>query len=180
MKLAVLILVAFALSVTVAHADHSMGVKWPGQRPVVPVILAVSSDINPICNCSWESETLTAIWNWNLSTAVHLNVVAIRQPCAMPFRYQGILICNFNLPGWYAGFTEWNSSGPNFRQVVSYLNDAMIYPSRAVACHEMGHALGLDAGHFGHGQPFGSHSCMSNDWDAPNFHDYEQLSIIYR
>ncbi len=149
---------------------------WPGnQRPLpITVLDATSQAPDPACNCTWHDKIMAAVSAWNLSPQIHFEVQQVSD-CVLPPHVHAVVACTFGpLPEYYGGYADISSHGRNIEAAFIYFNLYVSPPSQGVACHELGHALGLEH------QAYGAGSCMANDSMFPNVIDYGELESLYR
>jgi len=105
-------------------------------------------------------------------TSLHARTV-----CAETTRKE-VHVCNadYGAVGW-AGLTELTESGPHIVSIRVRINDHYVTSAteRLVACHELGHSIGL-------GHRMQSTSCMKQGTSTPHpdSSDYAELDLIYK
>ena len=196
--------VATAAIAAPALASHS----WGGYHWSTRTAGTLSLDVVTSNSAYWESAIGTSIGDWNNPVAnnapdvLALNRIASnsidRRRCN-PIAGK-VLVCNYayGKRGWLGIANIWLSGG-HISQATTKLNDSYYgagssYDTAAwralVACQEVGHDFGLDHQDTGYAAPnFGTCMDYTNDPTgsgaylypntSPNFHDYEELGIIY-
>jgi predicted Zn-dependent protease len=162
---------ALALPATAA-ASHatSPGAHWPKAGAEIHV------DVGDCLRPYWRPAMRAAMVDWSRSAVVTYHLVG----CNSPLREFQARTRNYGRTGWY-GFVN-STWGSHFTTVNLWLNDyyGLRYSERrrrGAACHELGHALGLDH------RSRSSSSCLvapSGDRYRPDQHDFDQLRSIYR
>ena len=193
-----------ALSVP-ASANHS----WGGYHWASTTKGSLTLDVLTSNTSYWESSIAGSVSGWNnpvvggapdVLTLRRLTSSADRKRCN-PVAGK-VLVCNnaYGKRGWLGIASIWLSNG-HISQATTKLNDSYYTPGSAydtaawrnmVACQEVGHDFGLDH----QDEDFSNTNlgtCMdyTNDPtgtagtngtknnERPNFHDYEELGIIY-
>jgi hypothetical protein len=195
-SLAVL-MVVFAVSVfgLVASADHSWG-GYHWARTSNPFTLQLGDNVSSV----WDSYLATTSTDWSVSPVLDMTIVpGVTNPKNCRAVSGRVEVCNskYGNNGWLGIASVW-VNGSHITQATVKLNDTYYntvkYNKPAwrnlVMCQEVGHAFGLDH----QDEAFDNTNlgtCMdyTNDPDGtlygqlnnehPNFHDYEQVSIIY-
>jgi hypothetical protein len=203
-RVAGLAAVAAAAIAAPALAGHSWGGYHWSTRTAGSLSLEVVTANTP----AWEDSITTAIADWNdpvvnnapdvLTLSRTINNSIDRRKCN-PIAGK-VLVCNYayGKRGWLGIASIWLSNG-HISQATTKLNDSYYganssYNTPAwrslVACQEIGHDFGLDHQDEGYSAPnLGTCMDYTNDPDGgptygpsnehPNFHDYEELGIIY-
>lgn len=157
------------------------------------MLRSTSSDwsVDPYSGTNWLSETdsdgnvLTSASN-PVRTAVVAGSTSPKRCAAKSGRVE---VCNerYGRNGWLGVASIW-ASGSHITQATAKMNDTYLNSSAYAAyrmpvmCQEVGHAFGL--GHQGENE-VDWHTCMdysaphAEHSNAPNFHDYNDLSGIY-
>jgi predicted Zn-dependent protease len=163
-----------------ATTGHSAGYHWAGTgERAITVIDSVK--------VGWDPALTAAVTNWNVSNFIDMTVTPgsltkrSRKRCTPTLN--SIHVCNYayGRTGW-AGLAKvffdqnFHIVKANARLNATYVRSAS--KMQAVACHEIGHALGL--GH--RPQPEGATSCLSpilSTSSVPDGDDYTELTTIY-
>lgn len=174
-----------------AGATHSWG-GYHWARTSNPFTLKAGDNVS----AAWDSYLRTAASDWSLDTAgnpLNVNVVAgATRPRSCRAQTGHIEVCSaaYGSTGWLGVAQIWVGSNLHITKGTAKMNDTYYSLPKydtpewraAVMCQEIGHTFGLD-----HQDTSGAdfHTCMdyaSNpgaDNMHPNFHDYEELAIIY-
>jgi predicted Zn-dependent protease len=177
-RLALLTLVVALLGLTpTASANHYIGYHW--RRAANPKIV----DVQQSLQAAWVNPVAAAVADWNKSSVIGMaaspapsSTAAARQRCAWIRGAVHLCSGNYGNTGW-VGLTNYAVSGRHIIGVRIRLNTPYI-PVRyrqMVACHELGHALGL-------AHRAQSTSCMKQGVtrEHPDQHDYGELATIYQ
>ncbi len=174
-----------------AGASHSWG-GYHWARTANPFTLKVGDNVST----AWDSYLGTAATDWSKDTAgnpVNLNVVAgATKPRSCQAKTGHIEVCaaRYGYNGWLGLAQIWVTSDLHITKGTAKMNDTYYSLPQyntpiwrgVVMCQEIGHTFGLD-----HQDTSGAnlHTCMdyATDPDSanthPNYHDYEELAIIY-
>jgi hypothetical protein len=193
----ILLLSVFA---TTAYMNHSLGKHWA--RTANPFTLSLGDNVAPI----WDAYLTKASSDWNASPA-ELTVLQTRivpggskSGKCQPTKGR-VEVCNSSLGGSTLGKASIWTTGNHITQATVQVNDYLLYgPFRFnteawrqyVICQEIGHTLGLDHEDEDTLNP-NVGTCMDYTEDPsgtntepdqvantqPNYHDYEELEIIY-
>jgi hypothetical protein len=175
MRRALLLLVLLSLAVAIvprADANHPSGWHWRrGSNPVTIRVINGTSGV-------WADAVSGAAGRWsNKSTVVDLAVEGGPGGCAAVAG--AVKVCSGDFAGSWAGLTEVGLSGDHAQWATVKLDDSASGAKRAVACHELGHALGL-----AHRPAGESTSCMtpsvSSSQTRVDDHDLRMLKRIYK
>lgn len=162
-----------------AEAHHSWGVHWP--RSSNPADLRF---INSVTG-AWRTPVARAAKEWSRrSAAVVITLkegardAASRQRCRAPKGAVRVCSADYGDTSW-AAITHVVADGNHIIRAKIKLNDRGAAAHRALACHEMGHALGL-----AHRNQSEMSSCLTPYVSAaqahPDGHDIDQLASIYK
>jgi hypothetical protein len=179
-------------SVAPAGATHSWG-GYHWARTANPFTLKVGDNVS----AAWDSYLATAASDWSADTAgnpVNLSVVSgATKPRSCRAQTGHIEVCSarYGNNGWLGVAQIWVTADLHITKGTAKMNDTYYSLPKydtpiwrgVVMCQEIGHTFGLD-----HQDESGAnlHTCMdyADNPDAanthPNYHDYEELAIIYR
>jgi hypothetical protein len=184
------LVVGVAIAAAPAFASHSWnGYHWA--RTSNPFTIKVGDNVGS----AWDGYFNTALTDWSKDTAGNpLNAIRVggatdAKKCR-PVTGT-VQVCDARYGGRWLGLAQIWLSGLHITQAISKMNDAYYYPGSyydtpawrgAVMCQEVGHTWGLD-----HQDESGAdfHTCMdyATNPDAdnmhPNYHDWQELAIIY-
>ncbi|CAN5780364.1 hypothetical protein BH18ACT15_BH18ACT15_02600 [soil metagenome] len=194
MKRVWVVIFAFALIATAfvspAKASHSWnGYHWA--RTSNPFTIKVGDNVTS----AWDSHLRTAASDWSADTAGNpLNAAVVTGAATTrkcrPTAGQ-VEVCNasYGNNGWLGVAQIWVSGG-HITQGTAKMNDTYFSTPKyntptwrdSVMCQEIGHTWGLD-----HQDESGAdfHTCMDyssnpdTDNRHPNYHDYQELALIY-
>jgi hypothetical protein len=182
--------VASGALASAAGANHAWG-GYHWARTSNPFTIQVGDNVS----AAWDGYLRTAASDWSADTAgnpLNANVVAGASKGKCRPVSGRVEVCNgaYGNNGWLGLAQIWVSSGGHITQATTKMNDTYYNTSKyntpawrgAVMCQEVGHTWGLD-----HQDESGAdfHTCMdyATNPDAdnmhPNYHDYEELAIIY-
>ncbi len=192
-----LALFAFAASV---EASHSWG-GYHWARTASPFTLKLGDNVT----VAWDAYLATASADWSVSTVLDTTVVAGTTNSKNCKAVAGtVQVCNskYGNNGWLGLAQIWISGGTHITQGTAKMNDTYFNTAKyntpawrnLVMCQEVAHAFGLDH----QDEVFGNYNlgtCMDYTNapsggvvgtfnygpgnQHPNFHDYEELAIIY-
>lgn len=179
-----------AAFVSPAAASHSWnGYHWA--RTSNPFTIKVGDNVT----AAWDNSLRTAASDWSADTAGNPLNAAVVTGTATSKRCRPtagrVEVCNaaYGNNGWLGVAQVWVSGG-HITQGTAKMNDTYFSTAKYntpiwrahVMCQEIGHTWGLD-----HQDESGAdfHTCMdySSSPDAdnmhPNYHDYQELALIY-
>jgi hypothetical protein len=182
----------FGTFATTTYSSHSLGKHWARQS--YPFTLQLGDNVS---GSDWDARLQQASNDWTQSQVVYTRIVpggATKGKCqATKGRVE---VCSVSLGGSTLGKASLWTTGGHITQAVVQVNDYLLngpfrFNSSAwrqyVICQEIGHALGLDHQDEDTLNP-NLGTCMDYTEDpgvnggentVPNFHDYEELRIIY-
>lgn len=175
-----------------AGASHSWG-GYHWARTANPFTLKAGDNVSNV----WDPYLRTAATDWSADTAGNpLNanvVVGATKPRSCRAQTGHIEVCAaaYGYTGWLGLAQIWVGSNLHITKGIAKMNDTYYALPQyntptwraVVVCQEIGHTFGLD-----HQDESGAdlNTCMdyASNPDAnnthPNYHDYEQLELIYR
>ena len=150
---------------TVAQAHHfnDGGVHWAATGATNERSLRVADCVGS----RWDAPLRAAITSWNASVFINLRIVGCNQPHQVKVSQQSL--------SGTGSWTQVSWSGVHFTSAHVKLNKATVSgKERHLACHELGHALGLD-----HRNE--TTSCMRTPVTSrtPDAHDYAAIRSAY-
>ena len=165
-------LILFVGSAPLASADHGSNTHW-----AVRDVDVVTHFDDP----QWHQVLGDAIAGWNAVGAnvrFHLVYGAESEDRCGHFDNGTVNVCVIDLPKGYAGLTGWQTEGDGHLG-AAYINfDNRGWPisdQRYLACHELGHALGLY-------HSSDANSCLTtSSWrpTRPDTHDTDTIRAMY-
>lgn len=186
-------LVSFGV-VLVAQANHAWG-SYHWARTVNPLTLKLGDNVSSL----WDAYLRSASQDWNtpsdpsLADVLDTSVVAgLTNPKTCKAVNGRVEVCNnkYGNNGWLGVAQIW-VSGAHITKGVVKMNDTYFNTPRyntpawrqLVVCQEIGHTFGLDH----QDENFTNlnlNTCMDYTSDPmtnqrPNYHDYEELALIY-
>jgi hypothetical protein len=182
--------VSMAVAVAPAAANHSAG-GYHWARTANPFPLKLGDNVS----AAWDAQLVQAAGDWSAPTAGNPLRTVVTTGSTTPSTCRPTLgrveVCSaaYGNTGWL-GIASTSVNGGHITEGTAKMNDTYYdtptYSTpiwRAVVmCQEVGHTFGLD-----HQDTSGAdfHTCMDYastpdaDNTHPNFHDYEELAIIY-
>ncbi len=181
-KSGVLLGVLLLLTVSAVKAERWGTYHWG--RTQNPFTLTLGKNVNK----SWEKALNKATQSWSLSVMLEMVVTTgLTAPAQCAIQPGRIEVCNakYGTTGWY-GLTQITTSGDVITGSSVKLNDSYRQTSEhknMIACHEIGHALGL----WHQDEQFGNtniNTCLDftnqpTTNQQPNSKDYWELEGIY-
>jgi hypothetical protein len=178
-------------SASPAAATHSWG-GYHWARTSNPFTIQLGDNVSS----DWDRFLGTAASDWSADTAGNpLNATVVAgatrpKPCKAQNGHVEVCATTYGNNGWLGLAQIWVTSSGHIVKGVAKMNDTYYSLPKydtdfwrgAVMCQEIGHTFGLD-----HQDESGAdlHTCMdyATNPDAdnthPNYHDYQQLAIIY-
>ena len=161
-------LIGFALFFVLAasvEASHYAGYKWTNTKAQNLTVYDATLDSRNV------AAVAEAVATWNLSPVVEMTIVRVPGDCAD--RNGAVVICEVEpCSGNWALITL--KGGKISKVRIGLMSECATYEHLSGACHELGHALGLNH------RDLSANSCLANNGSLyPEAHDYEQLEAIY-